>query len=323
MFRGDRSEHVALGLAILLLIAAWSALIWQIASQRQYYADTAQQQAERTATNAQAEFQDCLAHSARIDVLECIEGVAEAKRAAQRAEYDLAAQQEMAYWTPWMMLGSVLAATAAIIGVAYIAATLKETRRGAQAAIDAVAVTREIGEAQVRGYLLVKSVTANINDRGQLEIAVEVENTGLSPLLGVQVYCLIRLVTPEKEQVLISDFGDTGRRLTVVKRMHLRPSMPQDYVRTFDLKGVENSWLNADDRCTAVVEVDLITLAGDVFGRNIYGHEGWGLNDEIRGAHAQMRLKNVYATSIDELDRFEWYGIQIGQMWPLAVDQHR
>lgn len=323
MFERPWSGPYALLAFALVLWAVSLVIVWEVASQRQFYADTAKQQSQRAAANADAEFQNCLAHSARVDVLQCLEGVAEAKRAAQRAEYDLAAQQEMAYWTPWMMLGSVLAATAAIIGVAYIAATLEETRRGAQAAIDAVAVTREIGEAQVRGYLLVKSVTANINDWGQLEIAVEVENTGLSPLLGVQVYCLIRLVTPEKEQVIISDFGENGRRLTVVERMHLPPRMPEHYVRTFDLKGAENSWLNADDTCAAVVEVDLITLAGDVFGRNIYGHERWGLNAEIRGAHAQMRLKNVYATSIDRIDRFEWHGIQIGQMWPLAVDQHR
>lgn len=188
MLRGYRGDHVTLGLAALIVLLAWSGLVWQIASQRQFYADTAKQQTERAAANAEAEFQDCLTHSARVDLLQCIERVAESKRNAKRAEYDLAAQQEMAFYTPWMMASSIIAAFAAVVGVIYVAGSLREM----QTTNEEMARTNEIAHRQLlagqRPWLKieveVKSELSLSAEEYRVSCRAHVVNVGNSPAFG-------------------------------------------------------------------------------------------------------------------------------------------
>lgn len=123
---------------------------------------------ERTDDGAADE--DCAAKPEYASIKECVERQANAAREAKKGEYDLAAQQEMAYWTPWAFLGSVVTAFIALIGVAYVHETLLETRR--------------IGQAQVKAYLTVTGGSYEIwgND---LRIEIFIRNVGASPAKSV------------------------------------------------------------------------------------------------------------------------------------------
>ena len=164
---------VALG---AMLLTVWSYVIWTISAERQFNADTAYFQSERTQENASAEFERCFRQ--RTGVFECTERAVTAQRDAQRAEYDLAAQKEMAYWTPWIMLGGLVTAVAAVIGlgaIAYQNSLAREASFQAQRAWLRV-------EAK-----LVSGVARNAEGEMRITVEIEIENLGIAPANNVVV----------------------------------------------------------------------------------------------------------------------------------------
>ena len=117
-----------------------------------------------------------------------------------RDDADLRAQQSMAVWAFWMFIASGLGVLLTGVGVYLIWRTLIYTRDAAshageavveaksatKAAQDAVDVTREIGEAQVRAYLLCRSARYRIN-KGGLSATLELANAGQSPASDVAI----------------------------------------------------------------------------------------------------------------------------------------
>lgn len=122
----------------------------------------------------------------------------EEKEARQREIADLAAQEgmnaatqamndatqrmpEYAFWST-LLVG---------IGTVLLIITLYQTRQANRAAQSAVAVTREIGEAQVRAYAAVKAVRLIIRKDGNgimAEEVVVIENTGMTPAIITRVH---------------------------------------------------------------------------------------------------------------------------------------
>jgi len=101
-----------------------------------------------------------------IDSLNCVWREIKAERNEERAEYDLQAQQDMAVWALGMLFVSMFGLLATIVGVVYVALTLRETRR--------------IGEAQVRAYLSVESASY-VAYPNLFEVTIVVKNSGNSP----------------------------------------------------------------------------------------------------------------------------------------------
>lgn len=104
----------------------------------------------------------------------------------QYAAADLKAQQEMATWAHLMFI-----VTGA--GVIFIAQTLDATRAAVReakdatkAAQDAVDVTREIGEAQVRAYLTVAHAMIRFEDRTP-RLFLTIRNAGQSPARNIRI----------------------------------------------------------------------------------------------------------------------------------------
>ena len=137
MPRSGWNGPVALSAIAILGFAVICYLIWTGSAQRQFYADTAQFQSARAADRAKDEFWRCIQS---LSFSECTKAAIATSQEAQAAQYDLAAQREMADWAFWTFLSGVVAATAAGIGVVYLALNNN--------------ITREIGKAQVRAYLL-------------------------------------------------------------------------------------------------------------------------------------------------------------------------
>ncbi|RIJ25032.1 hypothetical protein D1227_01335 [Henriciella mobilis] len=112
-------------------------------------------------------------------------------------------------WAQWAMVGVSLAALIVSVWAVYLLQrTLKATRQtitkaddANRAAQDAVAVTREIGQAQIRPYLtyeLGELVTTEGNSK--LELVLTVENCGQSPA---------RFFCAKKVAVLVASLGET------------------------------------------------------------------------------------------------------------------
>jgi len=101
----------------------------------------------------------------------CIRDVIETTNEHDRAERDIVAQHEMAWWAAWMAIISGFTAFVSLVGIYYIRQTLMETRR--------------IGQSEIRAYL---SVSAEVipasrgSDLGdQQEFEIVIRNNGLSP----------------------------------------------------------------------------------------------------------------------------------------------
>ena len=119
------------------------------------------------AAHAQQEIERCgLGPDPAINAI-CVAGVVEATNENERAEADLVAQSEMALWARWMLIVTALATLLTGIGVLFVWRSLTLNRQAVDAAISAVALTREIGEAQVRAYLRIDSIAFGAGESGE------------------------------------------------------------------------------------------------------------------------------------------------------------
>ena len=110
------------------------------------------------------------------------------ERADERAELDLRAQRQMSAWAFLTMLATVLGVFLVYRTLRETKAALAEAKRAADAAVETVEVTREMGEAQVRGYFAITRIEAGINltdGVGLTSIRVTIRNSGNSPGRGV------------------------------------------------------------------------------------------------------------------------------------------
>lgn len=116
---------------------------------------------------------------------ECVIEASEAAQNQSESRQDLYAQQDMSRWAFWMMIISGFTFLVTGLGIVWIRDTLVETRKAVRSADDAVNVTREIGEKQVRAYLSIrdgKIVSKGENPKqNSFFFAAEWKNYGQSP----------------------------------------------------------------------------------------------------------------------------------------------
>lgn len=145
-----------------------------------------------------------------------------------REKRDLAAQEAMATWAKWTVI-LTFAALVAIIrtlhhtrrAADYADAMVKEAKETTKAAIEATAVTREIGERQTRAYICIDSAVLKEPVLGNpIQASVTFKNTGQSPAYNVSGWC--RIVAGEKAfsaarkdgSGIMIQFGDIGGNVT-------------------------------------------------------------------------------------------------------------
>lgn len=188
------NHPVALGLAklvtpsvIALLIVA-SCWIWDSTAARQHRAEQeAREQFERAYRSIE---QTCLDLSGpRAEA--CEREVIDASRDYERSEYDLAAQQDMAQYALvglFIAMSGVLITSVATFFVYWtLRATLAavgEAEKATTAARDALTITKEIGDRQLRPYLTYegsKIAPLVSGSYRMFEIDVSFRNCGLTP----------------------------------------------------------------------------------------------------------------------------------------------
>ena len=113
--------------------------------------------------------------------LRCLSEAIDSAADSAAAKYDLKAQQDMAEWAFAVVLISIAALIATIIGVGFVWATLRETRR--------------IGQSQVRAYLNISIQNTSSFDEGiAAEVHIRIGNTGQSPARNVTRALEIKVV---------------------------------------------------------------------------------------------------------------------------------
>lgn len=119
----------------------------------------------------------------------CLSDFLSAYQEQTYSQKDVRAQEQMAIYALLMLVVTG-------IGVVYVAGTLNATRqtlseaqRATRAAEEAVEVTRDIGQAQVRAYLTIAKVSFSIPaDRSYQTVTITLLNSGQSPARKLNFY---------------------------------------------------------------------------------------------------------------------------------------
>jgi hypothetical protein len=216
MSRIDWREHLVAGLAAFLILAIIFAAGWGYVElqteQRvsEYYASQ-----DKAHYSKQEEPKLCLSASESSRV-KCLAEKVDTQQKWSESRRDLHAQEWMAFWAAWMFITSFLAAIAAIIGLILLRWTWSETRRTAD-------VTRDIGEAQLRPYLIFEGFDIGLDvDAGKLlgaKIRANVRNTGQTPAIQLDAFINVRICGPNDPIPDVEiNFGATPPLLTSIGR---------------------------------------------------------------------------------------------------------
>jgi flagellar basal body-associated protein FliL len=202
MSNSYRIIGAAFGLiAILLLVGLMAFAVWSFKSIEEYQkanSDNRQEISSYKQETGEQYAKACLEEDKPISAWAyCIVNSIDASRDAQRSNYDLKAQQEMAVWAYSLLLLTIGGFVISVVGLAALFLSLAQTRT-------AIKDTREIGEAQVRAYVritegTVKLVSAHPSATDQLispEIAIKIKNYGQSPALRFQFSVIARYYPP-------------------------------------------------------------------------------------------------------------------------------
>lgn len=132
-----------------------------------------------------------------------------AYREEWRAEQDLEAQRDMAWW-------SKIASIATCIGVFLLAATLWETTRttaaaaaATRAANKALEHSKETAERELRAYLSIESMNL-IRDGDSFNLRTKIVNDGQTPARGVRAWLQMGVRTPAGENIVEEEPGEQG-----------------------------------------------------------------------------------------------------------------
>ena len=161
------------------------------------------------------------------------------------------ATAEAARWTLWTFLTSLigLCVGAGTLAAAWLAARWAKkaadfTETGASAAVEAVAETRRIGEAQVRAYVSLVGIKVAKLDYG-LEVRVLSKNTGQSPAFIKSLTYSLHLSNNDKsEKVTTEPMSVGGGMEEYLHAIHFRTREPE----------------------TAMIVIEVIVVFTDVFG---------------------------------------------------------
>lgn len=144
-------------------------------------------------TNAQVHHENAFAQIDQLcadrnfpKLIECIQKVLDTSGEQQLAEFDLAAQQEVAEWTKWVLVVSVVSSFITMVGIYFVWLTFGEARKTNNIAM-------EVGQAQVRAYISLGRIntTFNFNRSGfvtGLVLQPNFKNTGQSPGIIVSAF---------------------------------------------------------------------------------------------------------------------------------------
>jgi hypothetical protein len=201
-FSGHRREVITIGLGLAAIVLLAGA-IWGWQSLERYKSQHAKQR--EVIFNFKADSGDkyaeiCLKEGVSfLDIAKCVMKSIDANREAQRSQYDLQAQQEMAEWAYALLLLTIASTIIGACGFIGLMVSLSQTRT-------AIKDSREIGEAQVASYVSIPSASVFfIGATGQPIVEIHAVNNGQSPAIGFVWTAVFRYFS-EVEGYIESEF---------------------------------------------------------------------------------------------------------------------
>ena len=129
---------------------------WLIAAQYGEDRGYAEAKAKHAANSYSEEIKSACDGFAGPELTRCSHQVQKSAQEAERAEYDLQAQREVALWTSWMMLASGAGILLTMVGLYFLAGNLVEMRKQREASekgIQAAEASAQASRGQTRAYL--------------------------------------------------------------------------------------------------------------------------------------------------------------------------
>lgn len=233
--------------------------------------------------------------------LKCENEIEIAYRVQHTSDRDLSAQQYMAIWAFLMAIASFGSVAVAWVGIVYIRRTLNHSVAATKAANEAVAVTGRIGEAQLRGYVFIKSHKVKVTPES-LDFVLNITACGESPVRALQVDYIVRIAAAGMESIR-SDYGKNNRTITLHRPVNVLPGTTQDIVRKIKLGDFENNDLVKID---FVIQANIIIQYFDIFGRTVFERQHW--DGDSSADFFDMRFDYTSGVMIDERPSREWSG---------------
>jgi hypothetical protein len=204
---------------------------------------------------------------------------------------DLAAQQSMAD-AAWAMFGVSLISTAvAAAGIYFLFRSLEAARTGTAEAIEAVQVSRDIGQRQLRAYMLAEDFEIEIGSVDQLDakrpplFSFRLQNYGQTPAKFVTFFAQC---TPERPSILPSVRREEGHSL--------RDFGPG----AADRQTVTAQWLVEDAHMAFYYGEEPVWLHGVIEYEDIFGkkHRSW-FRRQFTAVHAGSEIHIARVTPED------------------------
>lgn len=208
-------------------------------------------------------------------------------RALQKTEVeynsacDLDAQESVANSTRWLLILSLAQTVLGAFGAYLVWRTLRYNRIATEAALDAVRVSRDIGEKQTRAYLGIREVSFSLDAEHEFpRLGIKLQNTGQSPARDVEVTVKMNCTYHGGlilDQWSCPGFADIGSG----------EKSDDDPVGLGDLK-LPRDLLGENFEKLVNVRLDLVAFATDVFDQEItaFGqcHLNWKANESWLGS---------------------------------------
>jgi hypothetical protein len=216
---GDWYNRNAAWVAVCILLCLTAAMVSYAAHLKGYQRADKDHQSGYAAHYAdQIDEKDCAAKTTAKEAAQCYKESSNAAHENTRAEQDLNAQREMAYWAELMVWFSMIIGVSSIfitgVGIHYVRRTLDVNSAAVKAANDAVEVTRTIGEMQTRAYVGFYSCEAT-DFNGVFYITVQVKNVGQTTA-KIRAYLIqSHFVYLNPEENRGSSSGDGGGAFTL------------------------------------------------------------------------------------------------------------
>lgn len=192
MSNGNSNDHIArLGLVLIVVV-----LVGIVAFQKSGYEHvnpvSNEYETSEYQKRANARVENECSGIQGVDFAKCANEIEKAARDAHRSQKDLKAQRYMALWAFFMAAAGIVGLIVTGVGLYFIYRTLVASEKATKAAVEAVNVTRDMGERQIRAYLAVENSTVRNLAVGQnMKIEFSLKNSGQSPAKNVSVETII------------------------------------------------------------------------------------------------------------------------------------
>lgn len=191
---------IALGIAgigCLLLFA-----IWKLSATNAFYTHEADHAASENAKATEASISRNCGDREIVAFTKCVREQVKAEQETQTAQYDLAAQNRMAFWTMWTFFVSAFSLGVTGLGIYFVWRTLKTSDAAVDAANKAIETDKWLGEVQTRAYITFESPEIGFTDDGRPVIRIRARNTGNTTGMLIIVSCSVDFepMTPKFER---------------------------------------------------------------------------------------------------------------------------